>query len=503
MNNLDIYRDALLKIKKDPVFFIENFLTVRNKDGVVVPFKLNPAQKIITDRFLELLATDGKVRMAIAKSRQQGISTLCKALMLWYAFVHPGINAITVSQTYRDLVEKGFMSFSETALSVRRLLPFVTVIPHIASMVVGIGDCLSHIVGYGAETRGENRGGTLQFMHLTEIEAYKNWEMFWAGLSQSLPPKNFVAIAETTSSGHGVLWSLYQQGTMDVVFVPWYIQPEYRLAGDGKPQLTDEMRVIQEKCGLDDDQMRWYAAKEKELGSHIVMQHEYPSFLSDCFVAEKDFSLFGFDLIDTASNRKTKADATRNVFLGIDPSRSHDNTGMVWRQGYTVTRVLNLPPIPNIEQLAERIFKELELYPADEVYIDTGNGFGALCDILSSRYNIYTTGVCFGSAASNRERYANKRAEMYGYAKKWLENGGSIPKDGEFLRQLNEIKYIPSHKLQLSDKSKYLRSPDIADAFVLTFQYEEYPEGESVNYINRSTFFEDNNAWRENLFELS
>lgn len=83
----------------------------------------------------------------------------------------------------------------------------------------------------------------------------------------------------------------------------------------------------------------------------------------------------------------------------------------------------------------------------------------------------------FNESPEDKSAYYDKRAEMYAYAKAWLKRGAHLPNDKAFLNELRMIKYNPnSPKFRLVEKSEIKKnlkhSPDIADAFALTFPYE-------------------------------
>ena len=72
--------------------------------------------------------------------------------------------------------------------------------------------------------------------------------------------------------------------------------------------------------------------------------------------------------------------------------------------------------------------------------------------------------------------YANLRAELWYRCKAWLEQrNGKLPKDDRMLGELVGVKYKfqSSGKIQIESKEDMKRrgmpSPDVADAFVLTF----------------------------------
>ena len=78
------------------------------------------------------------------------------------------------------------------------------------------------------------------------------------------------------------------------------------------------------------------------------------------------------------------------------------------------------------------------------------------------------------------ERYANKRAAMWGAMRAWLR-GGSLPNDSELRAQLTGLTYTYNLRgeIQLEKKEDMVKrgllSPDRADALALTFAYPLQP----------------------------
>ena len=114
------------------------------------------------------------------------------------------------------------------------------------------------------------------------------------------------------------------------------------------------------------------------------------------------------------------------LILGIDPARKNDNIAMVWRRGQNVERIVCFaPPKSTDKQTADdliwkRVTREIRACYPDEI----------------------------------------------------------IPNNNDFVKELRMIKYNPnSPKFRLVEKDEIKKSlkhsPDIADAFALTFPYEE------------------------------
>lgn len=121
---------------------------------------------------------------------------------------------------------------------------------------------------------------------------------------------------------------------------------------------------------------------------------------------------------------------------------------------------------------------------ADETYIDdVGVGGGVTDRSLEIGYDV--TGIREGGSASNKEMFANIKAENYFEMKRWLQAGGKMVKHQSWY-QLLEIKYKrnSSGRVQLEPKDDLIKrgvpSPDIADAGSLTFNSTVEP---SIDFV--------------------
>lgn len=160
--------------------------------------------------------------------------------------------------------------------------------------------------------------------------------------------------------------------------------------------------------------------------------------------------------------------------IGVDPAwTGGDLLAIAYRQGIYSTILETIPKNDNDMEVARKIARYQDSFKADNVFIDMGYGTG-----------IYSAGqemgrkwrlVSFAEAASSQE-YANKRAEMWGEMKKWLQEGGSID-DKDLAEELTgpEAFITRTGKLQLEAKQDMKRrgisSPNKADALALTFAF--------------------------------
>lgn len=124
----------------------------------------------------------------------------------------------------------------------------------------------------------------------------------------------------------------------------------------------------------------------------------------------------------------------------------------------------------NVTEIENRI--EKGLIDGNVFIDDIGVGRGSSDRLKEKGYAINAVSV--GVGATDSQRYANLRAEIYWSLRQWILNGGKLIKDQKFL-QLTWIKYkATSDKvIQIEPKDELKKrtgkSPDYADALALTF----------------------------------
>lgn len=175
------------------------------------------------------------------------------------------------------------------------------------------------------------------------------------------------------------------------------------------------------------------------------------------------------------------------LVVGVDVARfGDDETVIVFRKGRDArsTPAVRLRGLDTM-QVAARVVEEATRLRADSVFIDEGGVGGGVVD-RCRQLRLYVLGIQFGGKADRSdivtqgERYANKRAEMWGSLRAWLR-GGAIADDEDLHRQLVGPSYgfNTRDEIQLERKEDMRRrgiaSPDWADALALTFAYAVAP----------------------------
>lgn len=195
-----------------------------------------------------------------------------------------------------------------------------------------------------------------------------------------------------------------------------------------------------------------------------------------------------------AAARKYKADGYTNLpkLLSVDVARfGDDQTVIGLRQGRKF-QILGKYRGKDTVWVAEQTIQFIQQHNPDATVID-GDGIGAgVVDHI--KYRGFTRGIFEfhgGVPANDAAAYYNRRAEVWGMMRAWLQAGAEIPDDPEVEADLCSIEYGFSNKNQLQlEKKEHLKerglpSPDLGDCLAYSFAVNVMPkpkEPESVSY---------------------
>lgn len=187
--------------------------------------------------------------------------------------------------------------------------------------------------------------------------------------------------------------------------------------------------------------------------------------------------------VSEACRREPETDRTDPIVLGVDVARYGANESVLYfRKGRDARTI---PPRRfrglNTVQLAQKVLEAYNEHRVDAIFIDGGGVGGGVVDNVRA-LRLFCYDVQFGSrpdyvgfaTGTDGEKYANKRAEMWGALRAWLRTG-CIPDDPDIQKQLVAPLYTFNNKneIQLERKEDMMKrgaeSPDLADALALTF----------------------------------
>lgn len=485
------------RCQNDLPYFCARMLRVKLKEGGTAPFVLNKAQMYLHERIEKQLHTTGKVRMLILKGRQQGISTYIAARFYHKATRHRGKNVFilshhaTTTETLFQIVDK-YHANCPPEITPRCLVSNNRRMRFDNGSQYTVGTAGSGSIG---------RGDTNQYLHWSEVAFSENIPELLTGLFQTVSDMpGTEKILESTANGVGNYFhracmdALSEDDDYELVFIPWFWQDEYRSPLKPGFTLTDEEHQLQQMYGLDDLQIQWRRNKidefKKEGFGERKFKQEYPCTVKEAFQSSGEVL---FDPDKVAAARKSRlTDPHMPIIIGADLAPIHDRNVLMWRQGRHCLRkevFMQCSQMDMVGKIAARIDK----HKVAKVFIDVAEGRGAVDRLHELGYRDVVMGIHFGMAPIDDRVYSNKRAEMAGLLKDWVEDdfGARIPDDDElevefgvipdFKQQSNGRKQlVPKDKI----KETYGKSPDLIDALMLTFAQ---PVRSTYNQTSRIT----------------
>ena len=283
--------------KNNPDAFINDCLYIYPKDAALgkIKLKINKAQKLVVDEFIKQMEDKGYVRMIISKYRQAGFSTISSALIFHRALFYTSTRAVIISldkPTTESIFSMSKTFFEdlpeeikpELSASNKREMKFLD------------NGSMYRCFTAGADNPG--RGTTNTALLCDETAFFQSAEKVMAGLFQSisLSPGSIIIINSTSNGAQGVYYDLWNKaekniGNFTSLFVPWYIQDEYRIAVPDNLELDSEEKKIKEEWNLDNEQIYWRRIKIAET-STILFKQEYP------FTAQESFIQSGSNVFD-------------------------------------------------------------------------------------------------------------------------------------------------------------------------------------------------------------
>lgn len=477
------------QIKSDFRWFAQKQLVIRAKDGQLIPFKLNKAQEYMLERIEDQLRRTGKIRMAVLKGRQQGLSTfiggylyhrtITRKGVLTFIFAHDADGSSSLYKMVQTYYHEGVYDDLKPQLGAASQKEMV--FPLLGS---------SYKVGT-AGTSGLGRSKTIQQLHWSEVAYSPNCEDHAMGIMQAVPDLEGTAIfLESTSNGQGdffyrtCMQALSGEGDFELVFIPWYWQAEYTRK-DENYQLSSEERTLLEQFGNDGltaEHLIWRAHKIKTdfHGQLALFKREYPFTPQEAFESNDEEAFIKSGLVRRARDTlPTKTDAP--LIFGVDPARLGGDKFMVcFRRGRAIINMVTIPAA-DTEKSVRELQCLIDHHKPAIVNIDAGGLGVAIFDRLKGLgYHDIVKKVDFGGSANNSDRYRNRRAEMYAALRDWLEDEPcSIvlpPKEADRLQSelaVVKAKWINNSQMIMRPKEEIKKelgySPDYADAAVLTF----------------------------------
>jgi hypothetical protein len=200
--------------------------------------------------------------------------------------------------------------------------------------------------------------------------------------------------------------------------------------------------------------------------ARVRVKGEFPRAGSTQFI--------GSDLVERAMVNVVPEDPLGTKILSVDVARfGDDQTILLQRQG---SRVFPLRKFRGMDtmQTAAMVAETIDDWQPDCTFVDgAGLGAGVVDRLRSLNYRVVD--VQAGSSPDDKEKYANKRAEMWGRMREWLKGDVALPNDDGLKSSLTGLEYGYNNKMAIQlekkedMKKRGLASPDEADALAYGF----------------------------------
>lgn len=476
----DAHKAKLKNLKYDFEYYSKRCLHIRTKSGEIHPFLLNRAQQHIHDKLEDQLDRQGYIRAIILKGRQQGCSTYIGGRFYWKVQFRKGVRAFIL--THEQEATNNLFDMTDRYHELNNLAIKPSTGASNAKELHFDKLDSGYKVGT-AGTKGVGRSQTIQYFHGSEVAFWPHADTHAAGVMQAIPNEQGTEIIlESTANGMGNFyhqkWQEAESGESDyiAIFVPWYWQDEYQKNPPEDFELTAEEYRYLVAYNLTHAQMKWRRDKIAELGSAWLFKQEYPATATEAFQVSGEDTLIDAETVVDA--RKKTAEGVGPIVLGVDPARyGDDRTSIVFRQGRK-SWGLQYHAKKSTMEVVGIVKGLLDSHKIAKAFIDVGGlGAGILDRLEEMGYDDKVKGINFGSSPLNEAKYYNKRAEMWGEMRDWLndERGADIPDDDALHADLCTLQYTfdSSTRLRLESKEQArkrgVKSPDGADALALTF----------------------------------
>lgn len=165
------------------------------------------------------------------------------------------------------------------------------------------------------------------------------------------------------------------------------------------------------------------------------------------------------------------------IVLGLDPARfGAAKSALCCRHGKKVLWIRYRSQRDSL-QLAAWVRETVEETHAKDVFIDSiGIGAGVVdqARVDAATHGFVVHAINFAEAATQTDRYANKRAECWWRVREAIRNEElGLPPDHILEKDLQIVKYTVRRKVEIEGKDEIMkrlgRSPDAGDALALTY----------------------------------
>ena len=221
--------DPVREVIENPIFRVENLLTIVNKEKLRVPFILNRVQRDYFERRMASEKGLAKRKRITGKPRQIGMSVGIEAYNVTEAMLTPNTNVLITCQD--DDTKSRFRSLAHDYWESFRAFNLAPAIGADNDYELEFKEIGSRIV-FRTATETGGRAYTFNIVHMSEMAFYEQGGKAAAGILPSVPPFGQVDIESTSNGPMGAYYNLAieaEKGSPEWqwLFYPWWWETSY------------------------------------------------------------------------------------------------------------------------------------------------------------------------------------------------------------------------------------------------------------------------------------
>lgn len=440
MTKPNVFAQWVVRYRHDPVLFVQEVLAV-DPD----PWQI---------KFLGAIAR-GDRRISVRSGHGVGKSTASSWAMLWFFMTRSPVKIVVTAPTSAQLFDALFAELKRWVNVMPKPLQELLLVKQDRIVFASAPDEMF----ISARTSRAEQPEALQGVHSDHV-------MLVADEASGVPEAVFEAAAGSMS-GHSAVTLLLGNPTRSSGF---FYDTHNRLSEEWttfRVSCVDSPRVSQEYV---DEMASRYGDESNAFRIRVLGE----------FPRSDDDTMIPMELLESARSRDVEPSQFAETVWGLDVARfGSDCSALAKRQGNAVTEPVRVWRNLDLMQLTGAVVAEYEAaaYEAkpSEILVDS-IGLGAGVVDRLRELGLPARGINVSESAAMMSNYRNLRAELWGRAKAWLERRDCLlPNDERLVNELATVRYkfASNGKLQIESKDdirkRGLKSPDVADAFVLTF----------------------------------
>ena len=437
MNNPFI--EFIKKYRDNPVLFVREVLGVEPDEWQV--------------EFLNAVAR-GERKISIRSGHGVGKSTGGSWAMLWYLLTRYPVKVVVTAPTSSQLYDA---LFAELKRWVKELPPAVQELLDVKQERIELRASATEAF-ISARTSRAEQPEALQGVHSDNV-------MLVADEASGVPEQVFEAAAGSMS-GHNAVTILFGNPVRSSGF---FFDTHNRLRGEWwtrRVSCEDSKRVSKEY--IEEMKSRY---GEDSNAFRIRVLGEFPR--SD------DDTIIPMELLESAKNRDVVFNPDAEVVWGLDVARFGSDSSVLCKRKVNVVTDLTRWRNLDLMQLTGAVVAQYEgtdfKERPSEILVDS-IGLGAGVVDRLRELGLPARGINVSESPALGQTYLNLRAELWHKAKAWLEKRDcKLPNNEDLIAELATVRYqfTSNGKIKIESKDdirrRGMKSPDMADAFVLTF----------------------------------